>query len=52
MEDFIGIVANNGFAIAVSAYLLVRMEQRIADLKDSIASLDKNIHLLTDKIRD
>ena len=37
------LIANVGFPIAVSMYLLVRIEQKLQVLSDSINDLSKNI---------
>ena len=37
------LIANVGFPIAVSMYLLVRIEQKLQMLSDSINDLSKNI---------
>lgn len=39
MEDILQAVANVGFPIAVSAYLLIRIEGKLEILADSIAGL-------------
>ena len=44
MANFQAIVANLGFPIAVSIYLLIRIEGNMQDLTDSINELSKNIH--------
>lgn len=49
MEDIMANVINNGFAIAVSAYLLIRMEQKIEQLTLSIFKLDKSINCIAEK---
>ena len=43
MEPFQTIVANLGFPIAISLYLLVRIEGKLQGLTDSINELSKNI---------
>ncbi|AGX41468.1 YvrJ family protein [Clostridium saccharobutylicum] len=40
VTDLINLVANNGFAIAVAAYLLIRLEKQIANLSLSINKLN------------
>jgi len=39
MEDFIQILAQGGFAVAVAAYLLVRMESRLEALTRALQDL-------------
>lgn len=39
MEDFVASVAQGGFAVAVAAYLLVRMERRLDELTQAIRDL-------------
>jgi hypothetical protein len=39
MEDFITLLGNFGFPIAVTAYLLVRIESRLSQLTESIHEL-------------
>ncbi|MEL1134997.1 YvrJ family protein [Desulfitobacterium sp. THU1] len=46
MEDFLNIVGNFGFPIAVSAYLLVRIEGKLNELTSSITELAKAIAIL------
>ena len=43
MEPLQTIVANLGFPIAISIYLLVRIEGKLQGLTDSINELSKNI---------
>ncbi|WP_017209982.1 YvrJ family protein [Clostridium beijerinckii] len=40
VTDLITLVTNNGFAIAVAAYLLIRLEKQIANLSSSINKLN------------
>ncbi|OOM13984.1 YvrJ family protein [Clostridium saccharobutylicum] len=40
VTDLINLVVNNGFAIAVAAYLLIRLEKQIANLSLSISKLN------------
>jgi len=46
MEDLVAQVANVGFPIAVSIYLLVRVESKIESLTTSIYELAKVIETL------
>ncbi len=39
MQEFITSVAQGGFAVAVAAYLLIRMERRLEDLTTAIRDL-------------
>ncbi len=43
MADFQAIIANLGFPIAISLYLLVRIEGKLQSLTDSINVLSSNI---------
>lgn len=43
MNDIQSIIANLGFPIALSMYLLIRIEGKIQSLTDSINELSKNI---------
>lgn len=40
VTDLINLAVNNGFAIAVAAYLLIRLEKQIANLSSSINKLN------------
>ena len=40
INDFMNLVVNNGFAVAVSAYLLIRLEKQINGLSASINKLN------------
>ena len=40
VTDLITLVTNNGFAIAVAAYLLIRLEKQINNLSNSINKLN------------
>ncbi|MDD4836581.1 YvrJ family protein [Dethiosulfovibrio salsuginis] len=39
MEELLASVAQNGFSIAVAAYLLIRMESRVESLSQAIQEL-------------
>ena len=39
MEDFMSTVVQNGFSVAVAAFLLVRMEKRLGELSLAIRDL-------------
>ena len=43
MDNFQSIIANLGFPIAISLYLLVRIEGKLQSLTDSISDLSNNI---------
>lgn len=43
MEEILNGIANYGFPILISAYLLVRMECKLDTLSKSIDDLSKNI---------
>ena len=40
VTDLINLAVNNGFAITVAAYLLIRLEKQIANLSSSINKLN------------
>lgn len=43
MEVFEALIANVGFPVAVSIYLLIRLESKLETLTNSINELSKNI---------
>ena len=43
MENIATMIANLGFPIAISIYLLIRIEAKMQGLTDSINELSKNI---------
>lgn len=43
MENIATMIANLGFPIAISMYLLIRIETKMQGLTDSINELSKNI---------
>lgn len=43
METIATMIANLGFPIAISMYLLIRIESKMQGLTDSINELSKNI---------
>lgn len=43
MDNFQSIISNLGFPIAISLYLLVRIEGKLQGLTDSINELSNNI---------
>jgi len=40
VNELINLIVNNGFPVAVSAYLLIRLEKQIIDLSNSINKLN------------
>lgn len=52
MEEFIKAVANFGFPVVVSAYLLVRMEKTIGTLAKEVGELKDGIERLCRKFKD
>lgn len=44
MDDLVNLVANMGFPIAVSIYLLVRVEKKLEGLTNSINNLSQTIN--------
>lgn len=43
MEEFLSSAVQSGFAVAVAAYLLVRMEKRLEELTQAISELRMTI---------
>jgi hypothetical protein len=43
LEQVLGMIANMGFPIVISVYLLVRIENRMENLTESIQSLARAI---------
>lgn len=50
MEEILGMVANVGFPIAVAAYLLVRIENRLDALSASIGELARAVGDIREEI--
>jgi hypothetical protein len=46
MEEFLVQISNFGFPIVVSAYLLIRIEKKLADLSYNINELARAIDVL------
>lgn len=46
MEEIIAQISNVGFPIAITCYLLVRIENKLTELTSSINELSKNIEKL------
>ncbi|MGL5821996.1 MAG: YvrJ family protein [Sarcina sp.] len=44
MDEFVSLVSNLGFPIAVTAYLLIRFEKKIDTLNENILNLNNNIN--------
>jgi hypothetical protein len=49
MEDIAKILANYGFPIAITMFLLIRMEKTVTDLRSSILELKSTIDDLREK---
>ncbi|WP_145948504.1 YvrJ family protein [Paenibacillus sp. Y412MC10] len=41
--DLVGVIANLGFPIAITAYLLLRFEKKIIELSEAIISLKNEL---------
>lgn len=50
MEDFLNLIANVGFPIAVAAYLLIRVENKLGDLARAISELRECIITLPGRL--
>lgn len=50
MQDFITILSNFGFPVAVASYLLFRFEKKLEILEQSNRDLSVNIQKLTEAI--
>lgn len=48
MNDLLRIITNSGFPIAVAAYLLIRIENRISDLGRAIYELREAMKTMID----
>ncbi|WP_082130078.1 YvrJ family protein [Aneurinibacillus tyrosinisolvens] len=46
MNEWITLISNVGFPVAVTLYLLIRIESRLEQLTGSIAQLSQSIHLM------
>jgi len=51
MEDFMQIISNVGFPIAISAYLLIRIENKLDILSSSIGDLARAVEVLKGSIQ-
>ncbi|WP_394872975.1 YvrJ family protein [Clostridium butyricum] len=40
INELMNLIVNNGFPVAVSAYLLIRLEKQLSSLSDSINKLN------------
>ncbi len=47
MEQIYSVIANVGFPIAISMYLLIRIENRLGELTKSIHELNASIQSMT-----
>ncbi|MGB9833407.1 MAG: YvrJ family protein [bacterium] len=52
LEDFLRLVANFGFPIVVSAYLLFRVESKLEKLSEVIVDLSRIVESLKANIQD
>jgi len=50
MEELINTISNVGFPIAISAYLLIRIESKLEILSKSIGDLAKAIEILKSSV--
>lgn len=50
--DLVTLISTQGFAIAVAAYLLIRVERTLRELSESIAELRSNITVLGMELKD
>lgn len=50
MQEFIDLIANIGFPIAVSVYLLIRIEGKLSELSKAIIELKEAIITLPGKL--
>jgi hypothetical protein len=50
MEELITLISNVGFPIAISAYLLIRIEKKLDSLSESINGLAKVIEFLRERM--
>ncbi|NRY60655.1 hypothetical protein DZE40_001750 [Clostridium beijerinckii] len=50
VNELINLIVNNGFPVAVSAYLLIRLEKQIVSLASSINKLNTIIYMLQNEI--
>lgn len=50
MEDLLNMMANVGFPMAVTAYLLIRIEGRLQELTGAIAGLRQVVLVLTREV--
>lgn len=51
MEELIQMVSNVGFPIAISAYLLIRIESKLDTLSSSIGDLARAVEILKGSIQ-
>lgn len=50
MEDMVSLVSNVGFPIAITIFLLIRMEKKVDGLSTSISKLSNSVEKLIEKI--
>jgi hypothetical protein len=50
MQEFVTILSNFGFPVAVASYLLFRFEKKLESLEQSNRELTKTITMLSDAI--
>lgn len=50
MEEMVKLVNNVGFPIAITVFLLLRMEKKVDDLSTSISKLSTSVEKLIEKI--
>ncbi|WP_081413491.1 YvrJ family protein [Aneurinibacillus terranovensis] len=49
MSDWVSVVSNVGFPVAVTLYLLLRIEGKLDMLSGSIGELSASIHLMKER---
>ncbi|WP_090042778.1 YvrJ family protein [Clostridium frigidicarnis] len=50
MDDMVSLVSNVGFPIAITIFLLIRMEKKVDGLSTSISKLSTSVEKLIEKI--
>lgn len=50
MEDMVNMISNVGFPIAITIFLLMRMEKKVDGLSTSITALSTSIEKLIEKV--
>lgn len=51
LKDFLTVIGNVGFPIAVASYLLIRTNGKMDKLKDAIHELSESIKVLKEELR-